>query len=62
MPKVLALEVAPVLALVGLGVLMTVLAEDTLRYMRATSEGLHAPAIYADGVFAAPRVTEGAQP
>ncbi|MCE6951093.1 monovalent cation/H+ antiporter subunit D [Cereibacter sphaeroides] len=59
-PKVLALEIVPVLALIGLTLLMTVLAEDTLRYMHATAEALHAPAIYADGVFAAPRVTEEA--
>ncbi|MCE6968997.1 monovalent cation/H+ antiporter subunit D [Cereibacter sphaeroides] len=59
-PKVLALEIVPVLALIGLTLLMTVLAEDTLRYMQATAEALHAPAIYADGVFAAPRVTEEA--
>ncbi|WP_096786826.1 monovalent cation/H+ antiporter subunit D [Rhodobacter sp. CZR27] len=59
-PKVLALEIVPVLALIGLMLLMTVLAEDTLRYMQATAEALHAPAIYADGVFAAPRVTEEA--
>ncbi|WP_145105997.1 monovalent cation/H+ antiporter subunit D [Cereibacter sediminicola] len=58
-PKVLALEIAPVLGLIALLVTLTVRAEDTLRYMQATARALHEPAIYADGVFAAPRVTEG---
>ncbi|QCP88008.1 monovalent cation/H+ antiporter subunit D [Cereibacter sphaeroides] len=58
-PKVLALEIAPVLGLIALLFTLTVRAEDTLRYMQATARALHEPAIYADGVFAAPRVTEG---
>ena len=60
-PKVLALEFAPVLLLIGLVVLMSLRAEDALRYMNATSRALHQPVIYSDGVFAAPRVTPGAE-
>ena len=56
-PRVLALEFAPVLILVGLLVLLTVRADDALRYMDATARALEQPDIYSDGVFSAPRVT-----
>lgn len=57
-PRVLALEVAPVLALCGLILLLTVKADDALRYMRMTAEALYRPAIYAEGVLYAPRVVD----
>ncbi|MFE3836622.1 monovalent cation/H+ antiporter subunit D [Pseudogemmobacter sonorensis] len=55
-PKVLALEIAPVILLVGLLGLLTLRAHDVLRYTDVTSEALHEPGIYSDGVFSAPRV------
>lgn len=55
-PKVLALEFAPVIALIlGLG-LMTVKGEATMRYMHDTARSLLTPSIYVDGVLTAPRV------
>lgn len=57
-PKVLALEIAPVIALVlGLGV-MTVKGQDTLRFMEDTAQSLLTPSIYADGVLSAPSVEQ----
>jgi multicomponent K+:H+ antiporter subunit D len=58
-PRVLALEIAPVLALCAMILLLTVRADDALRYMRATAEALYRPTIYAEGVLRAPRVVHG---
>jgi len=55
-PKVLALEIVPVVALIGAILLMTVRAQESMIYMRATARALQTPAIYTDGVLAAPRV------
>ena len=57
-PRVLALEVAPVLVLVGLLVLVTFKANVTLRYMQETSSALMQPRIYAEGVLGAPRASD----
>lgn len=57
-PKVLALEIAPIVALVVLTLLMTLRAQDVLRYTDVTARALHQPMIYSDGVFSAPRVTK----
>ncbi|PTE16460.1 monovalent cation/H+ antiporter subunit D [Pseudogemmobacter blasticus] len=57
-PRVLALEIAPALALTALMLVLTIKADDVLRYMRATAEALHAPAIYADGALGAPRAVD----
>lgn len=54
-PKVLALEIAPVLLLIGMTLLLTVRAQDTIRYMEATSRALVVPSVYVDGVLSAPR-------
>ncbi|MCB5408846.1 monovalent cation/H+ antiporter subunit D [Pseudogemmobacter faecipullorum] len=59
-PKVMAMEIAPVLLLVAMIGLMTVRGDDVLRYMDATARALHDPLIYSDGVFATRRVTGGA--
>lgn len=57
-PRVLALEIGPILGLAGLLVLMSTQAQDTFRYMEATSRALHAPEIYVHGVMGAPRVVD----
>jgi multicomponent K+:H+ antiporter subunit D len=57
-PQVLALEIAPVLALVGLLVLLTVKGEVTLRYMERTAGAIVASSVYAQGVLGAPRAEE----
>jgi len=60
-PRVLALEIAPVLVLCGMILLLTVKADETLRYMRMTAAALYRPAIYAEGVLNAPRVADAAR-
>jgi multicomponent K+:H+ antiporter subunit D len=57
-PRVLALEIAPVLALVGMTILLTLEGNDSLRFMESTARALQSPAIYAEGVMQAPRVEE----
>jgi multicomponent K+:H+ antiporter subunit D len=57
-PRVMALEIAPILALIGLMVFLTVKADVTLGYMQDTAEAVLQPAIYADGVLGAPRAAE----
>lgn len=57
-PRILALELAPIAVLVGMTLLLTTEAQDTLRYMRATARVLQTPALYVEGVFAAPRVAD----
>jgi len=57
-PPIRVLEAAPVIALSAMLVLLTVQAEDVLRYMRATAQALEMPTTYVEGVFAAPRVAE----
>ncbi len=58
-PRVLALEIAPVMALVGLLVFLTVKADVALGYMRDTAEGVMQPSVYAEGVLGAPRAVDG---
>jgi multicomponent K+:H+ antiporter subunit D len=57
-PQVLALEIAPVLALVGLVVFLTLKAGVTLDYMQDTAEAILEPRIYAQGVLGAPRAAD----
>ncbi len=57
-PPIRMLEAAPVIALTAMLVLITVRAEDVLRYTNATARALEAPTLYVDGVFAAPRVAD----
>ena len=61
-PRVLALEIAGVVGLLGLALLMTVSAENSLRFALDAAQALHEPQVYAEGVFSAPRVTEGTAP
>jgi multicomponent K+:H+ antiporter subunit D len=58
-PRVLALEIAPVVALIGLLVLLTFKAEVTMGYMRDTADAVLQPKVYAEGVLGAPRAAEG---
>ena len=58
-PRVLALEIAPVIALIGLLIVLTVKADVTLSYMRDTADAVLQPSIYAEGVLGAPRAAEG---
>ncbi|WP_410217612.1 monovalent cation/H+ antiporter subunit D, partial [Paracoccus sp. (in: a-proteobacteria)] len=57
---VMALEIAPVLALIAVLSVMSVKSEVVLRYTSATAQALHDPSRYAYGVFAAPRVVDAA--
>jgi multicomponent K+:H+ antiporter subunit D len=57
-PRVLALEIGPVLVLVAMLAVLTFKAEATMRYMQQTARAVLAPAIYAEGVLGAPRTTE----
>lgn len=59
-PKVLALEIVPVVVLLGMLVMMTLKGQDTLRYMEDTAQSLLNPSIYANGVLAAPSVEQEA--
>lgn len=57
-PRVLALEIAPVIALIGVTVILTFQAQTVLRYTDATAGALSMPSVYIDGVLRAPRVAE----
>ena len=59
-PRILALELAPVVALIGLLLFLTVKADVTLGYMQDTAEALMRPSIYAQGVLGAPRAEDAA--
>jgi len=60
-PKVLLMEIAPVIALLAVTVAITVEAHQVMRYMQATSAALHRPEVYVEGVLGAPRVTKVAE-
>jgi multicomponent K+:H+ antiporter subunit D len=57
-PKVLALEIAPVILLIGLILLLTIQGQHSIRYMEDTARGLQNPALYVDGVMTAPRMAD----
>ena len=56
-PKVLLIEILPVVALLVMTATLTVQAQPVMRYMQATAWALGRPQIYVDGVMGAPRVT-----
>ena len=58
-PRVLALEIAPVVALIVLLVVLTFKADVTLGYMRDTADAVLQPSLYVEGVLGAPRAAEG---
>lgn len=57
-PRILALEIAPVVALIGLLMFLTVKADVTLGYMQDTANAVLQPSIYAQGVLGAPRAED----
>lgn len=57
-PRILALEIGPVLGLVGLLVLLTLQAEETLGYMQETAAAVLDPRVVSDGVLGAPRAVD----
>ena len=57
-PRVLALEIAPIIALVGLTVIMSLQAQAIFRYTDATARALNMSSIYINGVLDAPRTGE----
>ncbi|WP_374369912.1 monovalent cation/H+ antiporter subunit D [Tabrizicola sp.] len=60
-PRILALELAPILLLVALLVLLSAKAEVTLGYMTDTTDALLQPTIYAEGVLGAPRAEDAGE-
>ena len=58
-PRVLALEIAPVVALIAMLIVLTFKADVILGYMQDTADAVLQPAIYAEGVLGAPRAAEG---
>ena len=58
-PRVLLVEIAPVVVLLALTVLMTVQAGPIMRFMEATADGLHRPQAYIEGVMESPRAAPG---
>jgi len=61
-PRILALEFAPILLLVGLLAVLSVKAEVTLGYMVDTTDALLRPTLYAEGVLGAPRAEDAEVP
>ena len=57
-PRVLALEIGPVVGLIVLLLVLTLKADVTLSYMRDTADAVLRPSIYAEGVLGAPRAAE----
>ena len=57
-PKVLALEIAPVVLLIGMILLLTFQAQASIRFMQDTARGLQNPATYVEGVMTAPRIAD----
>lgn len=62
LPRVLALEVAPIVGLLAVLALVSVKADPVIRYAGATARALHDTAAYSYGVFATPRVIDGPAP
>ncbi|MDD9709486.1 monovalent cation/H+ antiporter subunit D [Seohaeicola sp. SP36] len=57
-PDVLALEIAPVVTLIGMVIFLTFKAEVTLDYMQDTADAVLQPRIYTVGVLGAPRAAD----
>ncbi|MBX9462259.1 MAG: monovalent cation/H+ antiporter subunit D [Aquamicrobium sp.] len=56
-PRVLLVEIAPVVALLILTLALTTQAGPVMRYMEATATSLYAPQSYIEGVMEAPRAS-----
>jgi multicomponent K+:H+ antiporter subunit D len=55
---VLAVEIAPVVVLIGLTLLLTIKAEAALGFFNDAARAVARPQAYVEGVFAAPRVVD----
>jgi len=55
-PRILAVEIAPVVFLLLLTLCLTVKGEPVIRYMEEAARAVHAPSSYVDDVLTAPRV------
>lgn len=60
-PRVMALEIAPVMTLIALLLFLTVKADVALGYMQDTAEAVMRPKIYAEGLLGAPRAADAEQ-
>ncbi len=58
-PRVLVIEIAPILLLLGMTLAMTVAAGPIMRYMQETARILDLPESYIQGVMTAPRAVSG---
>ena len=58
-PRVLVIEIAPILLLLSLTLAMTIAAGPVMRYMQETARILDLPASYIQGVMSAPRADSG---
>jgi multicomponent K+:H+ antiporter subunit D len=58
LPRVLAIEMAPVVVLIGLTVLLTVKAGSVMGYLDETARMLVQPDAYVEGVFSTPRAAQ----
>jgi multicomponent K+:H+ antiporter subunit D len=58
LPRVLAIEMAPVVVLIGLTVLLTVRAGSVMGYLDETARMLVRPNTYVEGVFSTPRAAQ----
>lgn len=57
-PHILALEIAPVVVLIGLALFLTIKAGVVMDYANDTARYLVRPAAYVEGVFRTPRIFE----
>jgi multicomponent K+:H+ antiporter subunit D len=58
LPRVLVIEMAPVVVLIGLAVLLTVRAGSVMDYLDETASMLARPDTYVEGVFSTPRAAD----
>lgn len=55
-PRILVVEVVPVIFLLSLTLVLSVQGGPVMRYMQDTARAVHAPSSYVEGVLTAPRV------
>jgi multicomponent K+:H+ antiporter subunit D len=55
-PRILVVEVVPVIFLLLLTLVLSVQGGPVMRYMQDTARAVHAPSSYVEGVLTAPRV------
>nr|WP_280517709.1 monovalent cation/H+ antiporter subunit D [Falsirhodobacter halotolerans] len=57
-PRVMAIEIVPIAALVLMVLVLTWQSRPVMRYMEATASALHRPQVYIDGVITAERTVD----